>query len=211
MLFNFENENEKRMLQESLAFHNIDAMQEETSISDLNAILAESDELLDAASELTEVLEESMDVLLGTSEFESVLNESAELLEGMGYNFDEEDVEALYESFDGDEDLLNESMDVMSAQEVFLEANIIKMDVKTLKKRLLRRCALFVAKENNDPLYAKYVKFAKAKKEMRAQIQKKYEGPAKAKLKELINRRKNKNAGQKGVQQPKLIKPQARS
>lgn len=85
---------------------------------------------------------------------------------------------------------MNEAFDLLTLQ----EANIVKMDKKTMKKKMLRRATLAAAKAANDPLYHKYLKHTKLRKQYRIQIQEKYQGKAKIVVKQWIaaNAEKNK-------------------
>lgn len=66
------------------------------------------------------------------------------------------------------------------------EKNIVKMDKATAKKRLARQSTLFAAKKANDPLYTKYVKYTKLRKEYREAIQAKYGAKGKQLMKMYI-------------------------
>ena len=61
---------------------------------------------------------------------------------------------------------------------VLAEANIVKMDKQTQKKKMLRRATLAAAKQADDPLFHKYIKHTKLRKMYRRQIQDKYAGKA---------------------------------
>lgn len=96
------------------------------------------------------------------------------------------------EGFDQLDDLFEEMMTVFDEDtQVLNEVNIVKMDKATLRKRLLKRAALICSKEAGDPLFKKYAKAAKAKKNYRQLIQQKYEGKAKIKLKQYLQLKKN--------------------
>lgn len=75
-----------------------------------------------------------------------------------------------------DERVLNESVRILN------ERNVIKMDKGTMKKRLLSQATLLAAKEANDPLYSKYVKATRIRKECRKLIQVKYASKGKTKM-----------------------------
>lgn len=92
--------------------------------------------------------------------------------------------------------LLVESDDkVLDATVQFLqEANVIKYDKKTLRKRLFSQATLMAAREAGDPLYVKYMKATKQRKEYRHKIQVKYASKGKAKLREYEARRKAKKS-----------------
>jgi hypothetical protein len=90
-------------------------------------------------------------------------------------------------------DTLTESNDFMAFDETvqtFNEANVVKMDKKTLRKRLLTQATLLAAKDANDPTYRKYVKVAKAKRAYRKQLQQKYASKGKQKLREYLKAHK---------------------
>lgn len=75
------------------------------------------------------------------------------------------------------------------AVQSFNEANVVKMDAKTLKKKLLSQSILLAAKDAGDPLYVKYAKASKAKREYRKQINTKYLAAGKKKMKEFLKAR----------------------
>jgi hypothetical protein len=88
---------------------------------------------------------------------------------------------------------LTESNDFLILDEtvrVFNERNIVKMDKKTLKKRLLTQATLLASKEANDPLYKKYVKHSKLKRQYRKQIQQKYQAKGRQKMREYLKAHK---------------------
>ena len=58
------------------------------------------------------------------------------------------------------------------------EANVIKLDNQTMKKKMIRRAELAAAKAADDPLYHKYVKHTKIRKQYRRQIHDKYNSKA---------------------------------
>lgn len=81
----------------------------------------------------------------------------------------------------------NNVMDYMNeAFSVINEANIVKMDKQTMKKKMLTRATLAAAKQANDPLYHKYVKHTKLRKTYRRQIEQKYAGKASMIVKQWI-------------------------
>lgn len=84
----------------------------------------------------------------------------------------------------GDNRVFNETLEVLN------EKNIIKMDKKTLRKKLLTQATLLSAKEADDILYKRYVKASKIRRETRSAIQVKYEAKGKRKLKEFIQTQK---------------------
>ncbi|AST99863.1 hypothetical protein PBI_PBS1_41 [Bacillus phage PBS1] len=71
-------------------------------------------------------------------------------------------------------------------EQTFQEANVVRMDKQTLKKRLLTQATLLAAKDANDPIYQKYVKAAKQKRHFRSQIQQKYGAKGQAKVREFL-------------------------
>jgi hypothetical protein len=81
---------------------------------------------------------------------------------------------------------LNESNHDMLLEQTLQEANVVKMDKATLKKRLLTQATLLAAKDANDALYHKYVKHAKAKRHFRGLIQQKYQAKGQAKVREFM-------------------------
>lgn len=74
----------------------------------------------------------------------------------------------------------------------FNEANIIRLDPITSRKRRLRQATLMAAREANDPLYIKYVKASKRRRTTRNQIQTKFASKGKLKLAEYEARARNK-------------------
>ena len=88
---------------------------------------------------------------------------------------------------------LTESNDFMVLDEtlkVFNEKNIIKLDKKTMRKRLLTQATLLAAKEANDPIYVKYARHSKLKRQYRQQIQERYHAKGKKKMREYLKARK---------------------
>lgn len=77
-----------------------------------------------------------------------------------------------------------------SLNQILTEANIVRMDKQTLKKKLLTQSILLACKEAGDPLYAKYVKASKLKKAIRAKINVKYSNAGKKKMKEFLKAQK---------------------
>lgn len=77
-------------------------------------------------------------------------------------------------------DYMNESFEALN------EANIVKMDKMTMRKKMLTRATLAAAKQANDPLYAKYVKHTKLRKSYRRQIEQKYASKANMIVKQWI-------------------------
>lgn len=92
------------------------------------------------------------------------------------------------EIYSNDDKVLQETMDVLQ------EANVVRMDKATLKKRLITQATLLAAKDANDKLYQKYVKATKIRKKCRKLIQKKYEAKGKMKVKQFLANRKAKQA-----------------
>lgn len=86
--------------------------------------------------------------------------------------------------YDNSEEILQETMDVLQ------EANKVKFDKKTLKKRMLTQCELLVAKDDEPALFNAYVKATKRRKKARALIHAKCATKAKAKLRQLLLNRK---------------------
>lgn len=76
-------------------------------------------------------------------------------------------------STDNTLEYMNESFRVLN------ETNIVKMDMKTMKRRMMTRATLAAAKQADDPLYKKYVKHTKLRKTYRRQIEQKYASKAK--------------------------------
>lgn len=88
----------------------------------------------------------------------------------------------------------NEELEKILSEAMSLnEANIIKMDAKTLKKRLLTQSILLAAKDAGDPLYAKYKKAAILKKQYRQAINQKYASAGRKKMKEFLKMRSQLN------------------
>lgn len=92
------------------------------------------------------------------------------------------------EIYSNDDKVLQETMDVLQ------EANVVRMDKATLKKRLVTQATLLAAKDANDPIYQKYVKATKVRRKCRKIIQKKYESKGKQKVKQFLANRKAKEA-----------------
>ena len=78
------------------------------------------------------------------------------------------------------EEIFNEAVQSLN------EANVVKMDAKTLRKKLLTQSILLAAKEANDPLYTKYRKASALKKEYRQAINQKYASAGRKKMKEFL-------------------------
>lgn len=70
------------------------------------------------------------------------------------------------------------------------EANIMRLDSATARKRRLRHATLMAAKEAQDPLYFRYAKLSKARRATREKIQVKYESKGKLKLAEYEARKR---------------------
>lgn len=90
------------------------------------------------------------------------------------------------EIYNNDDRVLQETVEMLT------EANIVRMDKATLKKRLLTQATLLAAKEANDPIYQKYVKATKVRRKCRKIIQGKYEAKGKIKVKQFLANRKAK-------------------
>lgn len=88
------------------------------------------------------------------------------------------------EIYNNDDRVLQETMEVLT------EANIVKMDKATLKKRLITQATLLSAKDANDKLYHKYVKATKIRRKCRKLIQKKYEAKGKQRVKQYLANKK---------------------
>lgn len=79
---------------------------------------------------------------------------------------------------------MNESFDLIrqnanAGTNAYLnEANVVKLDNQTMKKKMIRRAELAAAKSADDPLYHKYVKHSKLRKQYRRQIHEKYNSKA---------------------------------
>jgi len=58
------------------------------------------------------------------------------------------------------------------------EANVIKLDQQTMKKKMIRRAELAAAKNADDPLFHKYIKHSKLRKQYRRAIHEKYNSKA---------------------------------
>jgi len=70
---------------------------------------------------------------------------------------------------------------------VLQEKNIVRMDKKTVKKKMMTRATLMAAKAANDQLYVKYVKYTKLRKQFRELIEAKYAAKGKALAKAWLN------------------------
>lgn len=70
------------------------------------------------------------------------------------------------------------------------EKNIIKLDKATARRRLLSQATLYAAKEEGSPLYAKYVKASKLRKQYRQEIQSRYQKKGEAKLRQFLKNQK---------------------
>jgi hypothetical protein len=81
---------------------------------------------------------------------------------------------------------LTESNSDVILENTLQEANVVRMDKQTLKKRLLTQATLLAAKDADDPVYHKYVKVAKQKREFRQIIQNKYRSKGAAKVREFM-------------------------
>jgi len=94
--------------------------------------------------------------------------------------------------------LTNEEFNVLEATDAFHhklnEANVIRLDAQTARKRRLRQATLMAAREANDPLYIKYQKASKRRRALRKQIQIKYESKGKLKLGEYEARARERQA-----------------
>ena len=106
-------------------------------------LLLESDEIDAKVEEMAEENNELVEaVLLALKEANAVLDAGIE----------EEEI-AEYKNSEEVQDLINEG--------VLLERNIVKFDKKTRYNQLLKVAILKLAKENNDPLYKKFVLYKK--------------------------------------------------
>lgn len=86
---------------------------------------------------------------------------------------------------------LEEQIIEATDEKILQEANIIRLDERTSRKRRLNQACLIAAKEANDPIYFKYQKAAKRRLALREQIRQKYATKGKLKLAEYDMRRKN--------------------
>lgn len=79
-----------------------------------------------------------------------------------------------FENYNSDEVIsyMNETFDVIN------EANVVRLDKMTMKKKMVRRAELAAAKAADDPLFHKYVKHSKLRKQYRRQIHEKYNSKA---------------------------------
>lgn len=83
------------------------------------------------------------------------------------------------------EDTVLTESDVLEETFKFLsEKSIMKLDANSAKKRMLTQASLIAAKEANDPLYVKYVKASKKRRELRAILHKKYQAQGAKKVRE---------------------------
>ena len=100
-----------------------------------------------------------------------------------------EDVEA---EFLGNVVALNEDLDLFDDDyNLINESNYIMLDSATKRKRLLRQATLLAAKENQDPLYLKYVSVSRRRRSLREKIQQKYASKGRQKLAEFEAAKRN--------------------
>lgn len=92
--------------------------------------------------------------------------------------------------FDIERILNEESQEFDSLDTILTEANIVRMDKQTLRKKLLTQATLLSCKEKGDPLYAKYVKASKLKRKLRAKISQKYASAGKKKMQQFLKAKK---------------------
>lgn len=93
--------------------------------------------------------------------------------------------------FEVEKILREEAMSEETLDKILTEANIVKMDKATLKRKLLTQSILLAAKEAGDPLYEKYKKAAKLKKELRKKINAKYANAGRKKMRDFLKARKD--------------------
>jgi len=81
-------------------------------------------------------------------------------------------------------DYMNEAFDIIyqtahaGENTALNEANVIKLDQQTMRKKMIRRAELAAAKHADDPLFHKYMKHSKLRKQYRRQIHDKYNSKA---------------------------------
>ena len=92
--------------------------------------------------------------------------------------------------FDIEKILKEEQQANDSLDQILTEANVVKMDKATLRKRLLNQAILLAAKDAQDPLYKKYVKASKLRRTLRDKIRAKYANAGKKKMKEFLKAKK---------------------
>jgi|GEM_PF-3241550 len=69
---------------------------------------------------------------------------------------------------------------------ILQERSVVRMDKSAMRKKLLTQATLLAAKDAGDPLYKKYVKATKIRKQCRHAIQQKYASKGKAKMREYL-------------------------
>lgn len=87
------------------------------------------------------------------------------------------------EIYSNTDKVLDETMELLQ------EANVVRMDKATRKKRLLTATELTLAKESGDKLFEKYAKATKIRRKCRKLIHKKYESKAKVRVKQYLQAR----------------------
>jgi inorganic pyrophosphatase len=70
---------------------------------------------------------------------------------------------------------------------VLSELNIVKLDRHAKRNRVISQATKVIAKEVNDPLYAKLKKLNAARMKIKKQIEKKYESKAKQRAQKLMS------------------------
>jgi len=91
-----------------------------------------------------------------------------------------------FENYNADSviEYMNEAFDLIyenahaGSNAALNEANVIKLDNQTMKKKMIRRAELAAAKAADDPLYHKYIKHSKLRKQYRRAIHEKYNSKA---------------------------------
>lgn len=82
-----------------------------------------------------------------------------------------------------------EAISVMAdAMNLCEQMNIVRLNKQSKLLNLTNRSALVMAKRNNDPLFAKYAKFNKIRRDLRDQIVKKYGSKAASYARKVMNK-----------------------
>ena len=85
--------------------------------------------------------------------------------------------------------------DIAVAEGFLTERTIVRFDKNAKKAQLYEVAVRAVAREKNDPLYRKLETLEKMKRIIEAKLRKKYDAPARKKVKEYIDRAKKSKSG----------------
>jgi len=120
-------------------------------------------------------------------------------------NTNDDDNEDVYDesndSFEGDEvltesakslGLFNEEDESILSE--YYQTSIVKIDKKTKIDRLTKQAAIMIARENNDPMYAKLVKLNQARKIIKEKLAAKYASQAKGRVKKILQDKQSAHA-----------------